>query len=213
LKRLLLITALAWPAAALAEGPTSFTVLNATGTTLNMSGNQDAAGNISHTVSGFNSGTSATVTVVVSSGSHAAGSSIGGKIPIPIARVNGGSGVITNFNYVSAGSGSGGATTMFVLRAWDKNPTGTTCNDGAAFVSNTVDDGHLLTQPLSFSPQPPASTVGDSKTYVGMSGLTWDYQNQDTTLSKNVYVCIVTVSADTIDPNNPIYVTLTGPRN
>lgn len=209
MKRLLLLSVFMWPAMALADGPTNLPILDSSSATHNMNTIKDPSGFETFNASGYNSGTTASATATPSASSHAAGTSIGGKLSVPLARVNGGSGVITNFNYIS----SGGATTAFVIRLWDKNPASTTCTDNTAFASNATDDAHLLTQPLTITPAPPAVTTGDTKTYVGMSGLTWDYQNQDTSIGKNIYVCIVTVSTDTADESNAIRVTLTGPQN
>ena len=146
-------------------------------------------------------------TATPANSSHAAGTSIGGLMAISVARVTGGSGIITNLNYIS----TGGSTGQLVVRLWQKNPANTTCTDNTAFASSITDDQNLITAPFSITPAAPASTTGDAKTYASMSNLVYDYANQST--NKIIYACLVTVSTDTADENSAIYVGLSGPQN
>ena len=60
----------------------------------------------------------------------------------------------------------------------------------------------------------PASTVGDTtNTYAFNQGVSYDYVNQDTTPSKNVYACVVTTATDTADESHAVYLQLSGPQN
>lgn len=140
--------------------------------------------------------------------SHANGTSVGGLIPVALVRVAGGSGIVTNFGFKSAGASTGN----YVVRIWQKNPTATTCTDNTPFASNATDDLNLITlAPLSITPLAPASTTGDSATYAWLPSLTLDYRNRDQT--QNLYVCIVTVLTDTADAGNLVTVSMSGPQN
>ncbi len=154
----------------------------------------------------YDSGSSPVQTATPNNSSHAAGSSVGGLFSIPIARINGGSGIITSFYWAS----SGGAVTQLLVRLWDVKPASTTCTDQVAYAGNATDDTHLIAQPFTVTPAAPAVTTGDAKTYAGLGGLTLSYKNQDTSPTKNVYACVTTVTTDTADQNNPVYINLTG---
>lgn len=158
--------------------------------------------------SGFDSG-AVTALGTVNSSSHAAGTSVGGLISVPVARVAGGSGIITNFSWTSPG----GATVQYVVRIWQKNPAGTTCTDQTAFVGNATDDRQLIVPPFAITPAAPANTTGDSKTYASVAGVTWDYKNADTSPGQNLYVCVMTTATDTADENSSPVVMLSGPQN
>jgi len=155
----------------------------------------------------FDSGpVSATATPANSS--HAAGTSVGGLFSIPVARVVGGSGIITNLNYKS----TGGSTGALAVRIWQKNPTNTTCTDNTAFAGSDTDDAQLITPPLSITPAAPASLTGDTATYASISSVSWDYNKVGDT-TQNIYVCLVTVATDTADQNHLVRVQLSGPQN
>lgn len=178
---------------------------------LNGSGNAvpDSATN-PHPVaaSGYDSG-AVTAAGTVNSSSHSAGQSVGGLISVPIARIAGGSGIITNFSWTSPG----GATVQYVVRVWQKNPASTTCTDNSAFAGNANDDKNLIVPPFAITPAAPASTTGDAKTYAAVTGVTWDYKNVDTSPGQNLYVCVVTTATDTADESTSPVVMLSGPQN
>lgn len=158
---------------------------------------------------GFDSGSAPVQTATPNGSSHAAGSSVGGLFSIPVARVNGGGGIITSLSWIS----TGGATTQLLVRLWDKNPTGTTCTDQTAFVESATDDQHLLAAPFTMTPAAPAVTTGDTNTYAATTGLTLSYKNQDSSATKNVYACVLTVATDTADESKAVYINLTGPQD
>lgn len=150
-----------------------------------------------------------TGTGAVNSSSHAAGTSVGGLIMVPIGY----SGIVTNFMWQSPG----GSTGVLVVRIWAWKPTSTTCTDQTAFASNATDDQHLITPPFSITPAAPAVTTGDVKTYASVTQVTWDFSNQDGTNavapSRNLYVCAVTVATDTADESTSVVAMLSGPVN
>lgn len=155
--------------------------------------------------SGFDSG-AVTATGTGGSTSHLAGDSVGGLLSIPVVRTSGGSGIITNFALIDAG----GSTNALVVRIWQKNPSSTTCTDDSPFASNATDDLSLIVPPFSVTPSAPAVTTGDAKTYASVAQVTWDYKNASSTT--NLYVCLVTVSTQTISGANQS-VMLSGPQN
>jgi len=148
------------------------------------------------------------ITVVGTGGSvsHTAGQSVGGVFAIPLGRQNTGSGIVTNFMLIDAG----GSITALLVRIWQKNPSGSTCNDNAAFVSNAADDAHLIVPPFTVTPAAPANTTGDAKTYASVAGVTWDYQNPLGDVL--VYVCLITQATQTIAGTNQ-RVGLSGPAD
>lgn len=146
------------------------------------------------------------VTATPANLSHAAGTSVGGLFSVPVARVSGGSGTLKLVMWKS----TGGSTGALVIRIWQSKPANTTCTDNAAFVGSNTDDANLITPPFSITPAAPASTVGDSATYASIA-VSLDYANAD--LSKNLYVCVVTVAIDTADENKSVRLTLAGPQN
>lgn len=174
----------------------------------NLCGSQSGGGpgTVTGNVGGYDSGSAPNQTATPNSSSHAAGSSVGGLFSIPIARTNGGSGIITTLYWVS----TGGATTQLQVRLWDKNPSGTTCTDQVAFVENATDDVHLLAPPFTMTPAAPTGTTGDTNTYAVVQGLTFTFKNQDTTPGKNVYACVQTLATDTADESHAVYINLTG---
>jgi hypothetical protein len=157
---------------------------------------------------GFDSGP-VTKANAVSGSSHAAGVSVGGLFTIPVARIAGGSGIITNFSWTSPG----GATVTYAVRIWDKNPASTTCTDNTNFAGNATDDMNLIVPPFSITPAPPGSTQGDAKTYASVAGITWDYKNADSPASQNLYGCVVATATDTADENTSPVMMLAGPQN
>jgi hypothetical protein len=159
-------------------------------------------------ITGYDSGV-VSATATPANSSHAAGTSIGGLFTIQVARINGGSGIISNMLWKS----TGGSTGTLVIRIWQKNPTGTTCIDNSAFVGSDTDDAFLLTAPFAITPAVPAIATGDAATYATLNGLFFDYKNSDTTLSMNVYVCAITIATDTLDQNKTIRLSLSGPQN
>jgi hypothetical protein len=173
---------------------------------LQVGGNVNSAQNGNWFIGGYDSGP-VTATGTVNSSSHGAGVSVGGLITVPWARINGGSGIITNFSWTSPG----GAVVQYVVRIWAKFPASTTCTDNTNFAGNATDDRALITPPFAITPAAPASTQGDAKTYASQTGVTWDFRNQDNTL--NAYVCVVTTATDTADESTSPVVMLSGPQN
>jgi hypothetical protein len=150
------------------------------------------------------------VSATPGSSSHAAGVSVGGLLSVPIARINGGSGIITSAMLWT----SWGSTQTYVLRVWQKNPTNSTCTDGTAFVSSATDDANLIGPgPVSVLLAAPANTTGDAKTYAYLAPLSWDYKNSDGTTTQNVYACLVTNGADTPGASATLSLTMSGPQN
>lgn len=166
-------------------------------------------GNCASMVSGFDSGP-VSATGTVNGSSHAAGTSVGGLITVPIARGNGFSGIITSLQWLSPG----GSTGSLVLRGWTKNPS-STCTDNTAFSNNSADDAFLIPgTPVTVTPAAPGSTTGDARTYAQLTGLTWDYKNADSPgPTQNTYWCAVTVTTDTADESTSPRLTLSGPQN
>jgi hypothetical protein len=142
--------------------------------------------------------------------SHAGGVSVGGLFTLPMARLPGGSGIITNFGWVSTGASVG----AYVARVWQAKPSNTTCIDNVAFIGSTVDDANLITMaPFTITPVAPTSTQGDANTYATVPSLTWDYRNRDSPPTQNLYVCIITVLTDTADDGHLVRVMMSGPQN
>ena len=160
-------------------------------------------------VGGFDTGSSAFAEATPANSSHASGVSLGGLFQIPIARVPGGSGIITNLLLKSAG----GATSAITFRLWDVNPVNTTCTDNSAFAGSDTDDKHLIATPFTLTPAAPSVTTGDSATYATATNLSIDFKNQDTNLTKIVYACLVLGGTDTADEAQKVRLTLSGPVN
>jgi hypothetical protein len=213
MKKLLLLAAasllLVVPAGA------NFTVKDSTGATVTFSSTAVSGVNAPN-VGGFDLGSNPVTTVV--GASHNANSSVGGLLTIPVARTNGGSGRITDMLWVSYG----GHTLMLQIRLWDKNPTGATgfvCTDGSAYASGTATDAtnpdiNMIAAPLTFTPKGPEGTItGDAKTYGYLTGLSIPFKNKDGTTTRNVYACIVTVSADTADASKRVSLSLSATQN
>lgn len=138
------------------------------------------------------------------------GTNQSGLFVIPVARVPGGSLIMTQFAMTS----SGGSTGQYVVRAWRKLPINTTCIDGTAFAGNfNTDDADLITPPFAVTPAAPAVTTGDASTYASQTVQTYDVQNTDQPVTRNLYICLQTVSTDTADDNKPIRVMVSGPQN
>jgi len=151
-----------------------------------------------------------TATAVPANASHAAGTSVGGLFTIPVARVAGGSGIITNVLWKSTGGSAG----TLVLRIWSKNPSNTTCTDNTPFSGSDTDDAYLIGGgPFSVTPAAPAVTTGDPATYGALGNLVWNYQNKDGTPTADLYVCAITVSTDTADENKSVRISLSGTQN
>lgn len=143
-------------------------------------------------------------------GTISAGNAITNLLTVPIARSNGGSGIITNFSFIS----SGGNTGQTLIRIWQKLPAGTTCTSGVPYAGNAADDLSLVTmKPQILAPAQAANVTGDAKAYGVLQNLTWDYKNNDTVLSKNLYVCLVTVSNDIGDASTQVTVLMSGTQN
>lgn len=158
------------------------------------------------------------VEVTLGSGTLSSGNALG-LFQIPIARIPGGSGIITSFLWKSVN----GDTSAKLGRLWAAKPVNTTCTNGSAFVGSDVDDAWLIGGgPFSFTPAAPAPTTGDASTYAALTGLTWDFKNLDgvTLLAANgiapqqyVYLCVVAAASDTADVSHAVRVTLSGPQN
>lgn len=182
-------------------------------------------------VVGFESGPAAVVGTPANA-SHSAGQVVGpsgdltpftnqatvgtnqsGLFVIPVLRSqnnNQPSAIITQFAMTS----SGGSTGAYVVRIWSRLPSNTTCVDNSAFAGNfATDDQYLITPPFSITPAAPGSTTGDSNTYGSLTVQTFDLLNADNPLTRNLYVCLVTVSTDTADENKPLRVMVSGPQN
>jgi len=168
----------------------------------------DLLGNTRVIAGGYDSG-AIVATATPANSSHAAGTSVGGLFSIALARVNGGSGILTNIGYKSTGASVG----QLVVRIWQKNPTGTTCTDNSAFSGSDTDDAFLIAPPFAITPAAPAVTTGDANSYAALQGITWDYKNVDTSPGQNLYLCAVTVATDTADQNKLVRWTLSGPQN
>jgi hypothetical protein len=209
MKRLLVCIALLWAPPALAQTP----------------------------IIGFESGPSAVI-ATPSSASHAAGTAVGagtatgavanvtsvsgqitnqaqqgtlqsGLFVIPVARVPGASMIVTQVAMTS----TGGSTGQYVLRAWRKWPQNTTCQDNVAFAGNFNDDAELITPPFSITPAAPAVTTGDANTYGSVTVQTYDFENTDQPPTRNIYICLQTVSTDTADEAKAIRIMVSGPQN
>jgi len=161
---------------------------------------------ISGTVGGYDSGPVSAVATPANS-SHAAGTSVGGLYTIAIARTTGGSGLVNNLIYKSTGGSTGNLTAVI----WRKLPANTTCTDNVAFAPSDVDDADLITAPVSIAPVAVAGYT--TATFAQISSVAWSYTNTDTSPSKNLYVCVVTVATDTADENAQIRVTLSGAQD
>jgi hypothetical protein len=149
------------------------------------------------------------VAAAINSSSHAAGSSLGGLISVPVARCAGCGGILTQVAWVSPN----GSTGQIVVRLWQRNPTNTTCTDQTAFVSSAVDDKFLVTPPFALTPAAPAVTTGDAKTYASLTQQTFDFRNSDLVPSTNLYACVLTVGIDTADESSSPWIMLSGPLN
>ena len=171
-----------------------------------------------HYESGFDYGP-IVATGTPANSSHAAGTAVGpagsgtnqaGLFTIPVARIPGSSGIITNVLVKD----TNGSAQSYVLRVWEKFPANTTCQDAAAFVGSSVDDQYLIGGgPVTISSAAPGSIVGDSAVYATLGNLVWDYYNVDTTPTKNLYACLVTTGTYTPAASKQIYVSLSGLAN
>lgn len=160
---------------------------------------------VSGNVGGFDSGP-VQASVAVNSSSHAAGTSLGGLITIPIARTSGGSGGVSSILYKS----SKGSVGQVVLRLWSRNPSGTTCTDNTAFAGSSTDDAYLLTGPIPLTPQAPPVTTGDAATYAPYFPGRLSFATNG---NANIYGCAVTVAIDTADESGNVIVTVGGDLN
>ena len=150
-------------------------------------------------------GTNPTVGVIwqatgaVAASSHAAGTSVGGLTAITVARNAGLGGWITGVELISPGGNTG----SYVVRIYQSNPAGGayTCTDNAAFVDTAAAKALLLFNPFVMTPTAPAVTTGDSATYAAQLNVAWPFV---TSTVPNIYVCVVTVAADTLDESNPL---------
>ena len=152
-------------------------------------------------------------TPCVANSSHAAGTSVGGLFTMPLVRQNGGSGILTGLQGIMPGASVG----QYVLYGWTKTPS-STCTDNSAFSYNTADDPYLIVgTPISVTPALPANTTGDSRSYFQLAApsnpLTWDYKNNDSSPSQNIYFCLKTVATDTADENTSPILIGSGPQN
>lgn len=132
-------------------------------------------------------------------GTHNAGSSVGGLQPIPVARISGGAGWI---NQISMNS-TAGATNQIVFRVYKSTPAGGSyvCTDGTALTDTAAARALLITPPFAGTLTAPASTTGDATTYTTQQGVWWPFVTSGNT---NVYVCAVTVANDTTDPASTV---------
>lgn len=151
----------------------------------------------------------ATASATPANSSHAAGVSVGGLYTVALARTLGGAGILTNFSVKSVG----GYTGSYVARIWSKNPTNSTCTDNTNFSGSDTDDPYLITPAFTVTPVAPANTQGDSATYGVGPVSAVSYANQDTTGTKNLYVCLVATATDTADQNKVVRVYMSGPQD
>lgn len=160
------------------------------------------------------------IEVTLGSATLSSGAALG-LFTIPIALGPNGSGIITSFLWKSVN----GDTTLKQARLWSAKPTHTTCTDGSAFVGSDIDDAYLIGGgPFTFTPAAPTVTTGDASTYANLTGLTWDFRNQDSypagnaasngiAASVNVYLCVIAGASDTLDVSHAVRATLSGPQN
>ena len=163
-------------------------------------------------VGGYDTGSAPFVSVTPGASSKTSGEAIGcatgtctgnqgAVFAIPVARTNGGSGLITQFQWTSVG----GSVVGIMVKLWDANPTNTTCKDQTAYSGSTTDDAHLLTPPFALTPAAPAVTTGDAKTYASYSFTPpLSFKNQDGTASKNIYACVISTGSDTADESSAV---------
>jgi len=148
-------------------------------------------------VGGYDSGTSPVQSATPANASHTAGQSVGGLFSIPLARTNGGSGLLTQINITSVA----GDTPTLQVRLWDRAPTNSNfaCADNSAYAAGSgstggtvgADQAHLLTPPFSVTLAAPTSVTGDAYTYGSYSfSPPLSFKNQDGTTTKNVYACL-----------------------
>lgn len=159
-------------------------------------------------VSGSESGPVQVISPTLNAGSYTAGMSLGGLFTVPIARVAGGSGGLTQFWYKS----KAGSVGQVLVRIWQKTPAGT-CTDHTAYVGSAADDANLVLSPFAVTPVGPAVATGDAQTYGPFYPGRTSYVNADTVPSRNLYVCVLTVATDTADESNTVSVTLSGDTN
>ena len=165
------------------------------------------------------------VEVTLGAGTLNSGNALG-LFTIPVARVNGGAGIITKIIWKSV-NGDG---TAKVAKMWDAKPVNTTCTNGSAFVGSDTDDAWLIagaTQ-LTWTPAAPSVTTGDTAFYYEFTGLTISYHNHDgapiptgagvgtnngIASSQNVYLCVIAGASDTLDVSHAVRVTVSGPQD
>lgn len=136
--------------------------------------------------------------------SHALGTSVGGVFIIPLGR----HATLAQLSIKS----SGGNTASYLVRIWNQYPL-STCTDNVAFLHVAGDYTHSLPgAPFVIIPVAPAATTGDSSTY-GTVSLLYPYTNTDVPATANIYVCLVAVSIDASDANNPVTVQALGWQN
>jgi hypothetical protein len=167
---------------------------------------------IGGSVGGYDTGSAPFVSVTPGASSKTSGEAIGcatgtcagnqgAVFSLPVARINGGGGLLTQFQWTS----TGGSTIGIMVKLWDVNPTNTTCKDQTAYSGSTTDDAHLLTPPFSLTPAAPAVTTGDAKTYASYSFLPpLSFKNQDSTATEYVYVCVISAGSDTADESTAV---------
>ena len=160
------------------------------------------------------SGAVSVATPTVANSSHASGTSVGGLLTVPLARIAGGGGLLTQVGWTSVG----GHSSAMLVRIWQRLPANTTCKDNTAYVGSTADDQYLVVPPLALTPAAPAPTTGDAKTYATVnpftsSGAGATFKNSDLAATNNLYVCVVTNATDTADQATQPWITLSGILN
>ena len=171
-------------------------------------------------VGGFESGTAPVQTATPANSSHAAGVSVGGLFSVPMLRTAGGGGLLEYIPVMSVG----GDTPTLQVRVWDRKPTNSNfaCTDGSAYADGSgstggtvgADQSHMLPGcPQSVTLAAPTNTTGDAKTYGTISLLPpISVLNQDSTPTKNIYVCLVATT--TYTPGGAAYyVNAIGPQD
>lgn len=122
------------------------------------------------------------VTPTVQNAAYSTSNAIGGMQSVSFMRGNGGSGIANNISLWS----KGGATTPITLYIFQSNPTGTTCNDKAAFVLGAADISKLIAvRPPVLTP---SASVGTTATVDSVQVPVSTQNNESTT---TLYVCPV----------------------
>jgi hypothetical protein len=124
------------------------------------------------------------VQMTVTAASYSASKALGGFYAVPVFRKGVWSG---RLNWASIRSSSG-ITPTLVMYVFNANPTGSTCTDTSSFSLAAADVTKLVgTYSVTLAaPQGSTPTVGATAMNLNLS-----MNNNDTTLTNKIYVCIV----------------------